>query len=114
VITISEVQRLAWANKLAKGFGTTDVPREFALAHGELAEAFEAWRKNPEELPAELADVVIYAACIAQMAGVDLGQAVVDKLAVNAARTYQRNPGGHLVKTGRPTPQDPNPEDPNG
>ena len=35
-------QRLAWDNKVAKGFNTTDVPLEFCLLHGEVAEAFEA------------------------------------------------------------------------
>ncbi|MEW1846252.1 hypothetical protein AB0392_50560 [Nonomuraea angiospora] len=99
-LTIAEVQQLAWRNKLAKGFGTTDVPREFALAHGELSEAFDAWRKNPEDLPAELADALIYITNIAQMNGIDLDAAVADKLAVNAGREHQRNENGHLVKEG--------------
>ena len=41
---IRSAQKLAWANKVAKGFNTTDVPLEFCLLHGEIAEAFEAWR----------------------------------------------------------------------
>lgn len=110
MITISDVQARAWKNKLAKGFGTTDVPREFALAHAELSEAFEAYRKNPAGLPAELADVVIYAAGIASMAGVDLDAAVAEKLAVNEARAYERNQGGHLVKAG-PLPVTRHPEE---
>lgn len=36
---IQEAQRLAWANKVAKGFNTTDVALEFMLLHGEVAEA---------------------------------------------------------------------------
>jgi hypothetical protein len=37
-------QNLAWENKVAKGFNTTDVPLEFCLLQGEVAEAFDAWR----------------------------------------------------------------------
>ena len=43
---LREVQRRAWANKLAKGFNVTDVPMEFGLTMEELAEAFSAWRKR--------------------------------------------------------------------
>jgi NTP pyrophosphatase (non-canonical NTP hydrolase) len=96
---IREVQYRAWANKLAKGLGTEDVPYEFALAFGELGEAFDAYRKNPESLGSELADVLIYLTGIASMCGVDLEQAVEDKLAVNESRTYRRNEHGNLVKT---------------
>ncbi len=39
-------QKLAWENKVAKGFNTTDVPLEFCLFQGEVAEAFDAWRKG--------------------------------------------------------------------
>jgi hypothetical protein len=42
---IRSAQKLAWENKVAKGFSTTDVPLEFCLLQGEIAEAFDAWRK---------------------------------------------------------------------
>lgn len=35
---IRDAQQLAWANKLAKGFNTTDVPLEFCLLQEELSE----------------------------------------------------------------------------
>jgi hypothetical protein len=35
-------QKLAWENKVAKGFNTTDVPLEFCLLRAEVAEAFDA------------------------------------------------------------------------
>jgi hypothetical protein len=38
---IRSAQEQAWANKVAKGFGTTDVPLEFCLLQGEIAEAFD-------------------------------------------------------------------------
>jgi hypothetical protein len=37
---IRSAQKLAWANKVAKGFiNTTDVPLTFCLLQGEVAEA---------------------------------------------------------------------------
>jgi hypothetical protein len=44
-VDIRSGQRLTWENKTAKGFNTTDVPLEFCLLQGEVAEAFDAWRK---------------------------------------------------------------------
>ena len=43
---IKEAQQLAWANKIAKGFNTSDVSLEFMLLHGEIAESFQAWRRD--------------------------------------------------------------------
>jgi NTP pyrophosphatase (non-canonical NTP hydrolase) len=95
---IGDVQERAWSNKLAKGFSTDNVPQEFVLTYGELAEAFDAYRKNPAGLGSELADVVIYVSNIASMCGISLAAAVRDKLAVNASRTYSRNGNGVMVK----------------
>lgn len=104
-MNIEEVQSRTWANKVAKGFVSDDsphnVPYEFALAYGELAEAFDAWRKNPEKVGDELADTLIYLTGIATMCGVDLAEAVAEKLAVNESRTYVRNAHGSLVKSTR-------------
>jgi hypothetical protein len=44
-VNIRSVQWLAWENKVAKGFSTTDVPPEFCVRQEEIAEAFDAWRK---------------------------------------------------------------------
>ena len=46
---IRSAQKLAWENKAAKGFNTTDVPLEFCLLQGEIAEAFDAWRNGRED-----------------------------------------------------------------
>jgi hypothetical protein len=51
---IRSAQHQAWANKLTKGFNTTDVPLEFCLLQGELAEAFDAWRQGRQDLGEEL------------------------------------------------------------
>lgn len=99
MISIEEVQRRTWANKVRAGLSSSDVPYEFALAYGELGEAFDAWRKNPSELGEELADVLIYLSAIAEMNGIDLASAVTAKLAKNESRSYARNAHGHLEKT---------------
>lgn len=96
---LRDIQKLTWDNKVAKGFNTTDLPLEFALAHAELSEAFEAARKNPDHLGEELADTLLFLVSIAEMRGIDLDSAVEAKLAKNTARTYRRTDNGVLVKT---------------
>jgi hypothetical protein len=95
--TLAAVQAAAWANKVAKGFSLTDVPLEFCLLQREASEAFEAWRRQGD-VGSELADVVIFAAGLAQILGIDLQAEVAAKLAVNAARTYRELENGCHVK----------------
>jgi NTP pyrophosphatase (non-canonical NTP hydrolase) len=98
VVEIRSAQQHAWQNKRVKGFNTTDVPLEFCLLNGEIAEAFDAWRKGRQDVAEELADIAIYLLGLAEMTGVDLQDAVEAKLAVNKARTYRRLPNGTLAK----------------
>ncbi len=91
-------QRLAWENKVAHGFNTTDVPLEFCFLSGEVSEAFEAWRKGSSHVVEELADTAIYLLGLAEMIGSDLQNAVEAKLAVNKDRVYRPLPNGALVK----------------
>jgi NTP pyrophosphatase (non-canonical NTP hydrolase) len=95
---IGAVQQLAWQNKIAKGFNTSDVALEFGLLTAEVGEAFTAWRKRQADLGEELADVLIYVACLAEMTGVDLASEVSAKLAKNAARRYERDSRGVLQR----------------
>lgn len=95
---LNVAQKLAWQNKVAKGFNTNDVPLEFCLLSGEVAEAFDAWRKEDVELGEELADIAIFLLGLAEMVGVDLQGAVEAKLAANEARLYYRLPNGVPVK----------------
>ena len=92
-------QKLAWENKTSKGFNTTDVPLEFCLLQGEVAEAFDAWRKGRASAGEELADVAIYLLGLAEMTGFDLQDAVEAKIAKNSARNYHRLSNGTLVKS---------------
>lgn len=91
---IGKVQRLAWENKLSKGFNTTDVPLEFGLLSEEVSEAFRAWRKGLPALGEELADVAIFLVSLAQMTGIDLDAEVQAKMATNTARVYAKSDNG--------------------
>jgi NTP pyrophosphatase (non-canonical NTP hydrolase) len=97
-VDIRSCQKLAWENKVAKDFNTTDVPLEFCLLQGEVAEAFDAWRKGRCDTGEELADVAIYLFSLAEMTGVDLQDEITAKLAKNAGRAYHPLPNGVLVK----------------
>lgn len=92
-------QRLAWENKKAKGFNTTDVPLEFCLLQDEVAEAFDAWHEGREDAGEELADIAIYLFSVAEMTGVDLQDEVDAKLAKNADRSYRPLSNGVLVNS---------------
>lgn len=95
---ISHAQKLAWANKITKGFNTTDTALEFGLMTAEVGEAFTAWRKKLPDLGEELADIVIYAMSLAEMNGLDLDAEVERKIAKNQARVYTRDSRGIPVR----------------
>ena len=78
-MNLKEVQKKVWENKVEKGFNTTDVEKEFCLLYGEVAEAFEAYRKNKDDLGEELADVAIYLLGLSEMLGFDLEEEVTKK-----------------------------------
>ena len=80
-------------------FNTTDVPLEFCLLQGEIAEAFGAWRKGRDDLGEELADVAIYLLGLAEVTGVDLQDEIEAKMGKNAGRVYRRVPNGVLAKS---------------
>ncbi len=92
-------QMLAWDNKIAKGFNTTDVPLEFCLLQSEVAEAFDSWRKGRVDVGEELADAAIFLFGLAQMTGVDLDEEIEAKIAKNAGRDYRQLPNGVLAKS---------------
>ena len=45
-MNLKKVQKEVWENKVNKGFNTTNVELEFCLLYGEVAEAFDAYRKK--------------------------------------------------------------------
>lgn len=97
---IAEAQKLAWENKVAKGFNTTEIPLEFGLLTAEVGEAFTAWRKGHSEAGEELADVFLYLVAIAEMQGVNLDEEVTRKIEKNVRRRYVPGANGTLEKVG--------------
>ena len=86
---ISEMVKLAHGNAREKGFW--DEPREvgtiLALIHSEVSEALEAHRHGDyDEFAEELADILIRVADLAGGSGIDLQQAVIDKMDYNSRR----------------------------
>ena len=61
-----------------------------ALEAAEVLEHFQ-WSETPQQpdaLAEELADVMLYLLQLAHISGVDLGEAVMNKLKINAARDW--------------------------
>ena len=87
---IRELQQAIYANKVAKEFNVTDIPLEFCYLSSEVAEAFEAYRKDLPTIGEELADVAIYLLGLAEILHVDLETAIDAKMAKNATRTYRK------------------------
>lgn len=86
---LKKLQEEIYQNKIDKGFNVTDINKEFCLTYGEVAEAYEAWRKNKNDLGEELADVAIYLLGLAEILGIDLGKEIENKVRKNAKRKYK-------------------------
>lgn len=85
---------------------------DIALIHSEASEALEEYRKGkkptetyyerdkngvekPEGIPVELADIVIRIAALCAQEGIDLNDAIVEKLAYNKTRGVRH--GGKVI-----------------
>lgn len=86
---LANIQKMIFDNKLEKGFNITNVELEFCLTHGELAEAFEAYRKKLPTVGEELADVAIYLYGIAEILGFNLNEEILKKVEKNKKRIYK-------------------------
>ena len=90
---LKKIQKYIWQNKVNKGFNTTDVNKEFCLLYGEVAEAYDAWRKKKDDLNEELADIAIYLMGLSQMLGFDLADEIEKKVSKNEKRVYKNIDG---------------------
>ena len=93
---IKKMQKEIYQNKLDKGFNVTDVNKEFCLLYGEVAEAFEAYRKKKEDLGEELADVAIYLMGLSEILGIDLEDEIIKKVDKNKKRVYKKENGVNI------------------
>jgi NTP pyrophosphatase (non-canonical NTP hydrolase) len=105
-LTIAELTEAMQAFVRAKGWYEPDSPRpqtlrnlaiSLTLEAAEVLEHFQ-WRDMPPdeiddqaraELGSELADVALYLLQLASVGGIDLEQAILDKLKTNYGRTWE-------------------------
>ena len=86
---LREAQKAVYKNKVDKGFNVTDINKEFCLLYGEVAEAYEAWRKKQDDVGEELADIAIYLLGLSEILGIDLTSEIEKKMKINQAREYR-------------------------
>lgn len=89
MIDLQKLQKDIYQNKINKGFNVTDINKEFCYAYGELAEAFDAYRKGKDDLGEEIADVVIYLLGLSEIMNIDLENEILKKVSKNEKRKYK-------------------------
>lgn len=90
MISLRQLQKRIYKNKVKKGFNTTDIYKELCLIYDELAETFRAYHRKLPGLGEELADVAIYLLGLSEMLKVDLEKEIKAKLIKNEKRVYRR------------------------
>ena len=85
-MNLKEMQKEILQNKINKGFNTTDINKEFCLLYGEVSEAYDAYRKNKDDLGEELADIAIYLLGISEILGKNLEEEIINKIEINKNR----------------------------
>ena len=96
MVDLKKSQKQVIENKIKHGFNTTDVCKEFCLLYGEVAEAYEVYRKKKDNLGEELADVLIYLLGIAQILDIDLEKELQNKIIINSKREYKKINGVNI------------------
>ena len=89
MVDLNKLQKDIYQNKVNKGFNITDINKEFCLTYGEVAEAYEAWKKKKDDLGEELADVAIYLLGLSEILGIDLEEEIQKKVYKNSKREYK-------------------------
>jgi NTP pyrophosphatase (non-canonical NTP hydrolase) len=92
-MTLDEMQKDVFQNKIEKGFNVTNVEQEFCLLYGEVSEAFEAFRKKKDDMGGELADIGIYLLGLCEILGFSLSDEIASKTKINAERQYTEENG---------------------
>ena len=64
--------------------------------YGEVAEAFDAYRKKKDDLNEELADIAIYLLGLSEMLGFDLEDEILKKVSKNEKRAYKNVDGTNI------------------
>jgi len=98
MLTLLELTHVMQDFVTAKGWYAPDSPKQqtprnlaasLAIEAAEVLEHYQwAETANPEELAGELADVALYLLQLASVTGIDLEQAILEKLQVNYRREW--------------------------
>lgn len=90
MVNLDKLQQRILKNKEIKGFNTTNIPLEFCYLQSEVTEAFQSWhkQKQQDDLGLELADIAIFTLGLAQMLGISLEKAILEKINTNEKRVY--------------------------
>ena len=89
MVDLKKIQETIYKNKVEKGFNVTDINKEFCLTYGELAEAYDAWKKKKDDLGEELADVAIFLLGLSEILGFNLEDEIQKKIYKNSKRKYE-------------------------
>jgi len=95
-LTIKELSDLIIIQAKEKGFGVSleeiDVAEKFALIHGEVAEAFEAYRHKKNEgkdgLSMEMGDIIQRVLHLSAILEIDIQKAILKKMDINKDRDW--------------------------
>ena len=72
------------------------VRKEFCYLYGEVAEAYDAYLKEKDDLGEELADIAIYLLGLSEILGFDLKEQIEHKMVKNEKRIYKKVNGAHI------------------
>lgn len=95
-MNLKETQKEIYKNKIEKGFNVTDINKEFCFLYGEVGEAYDAYRKNKDDLGEELADIAIYLLGLSEILGIDLESEIENKILKNKNRVYKKINGVNI------------------
>lgn len=93
MVDLRKLQKEIYQNKVNKGFNVTDVNMEFCLTYGEMAEAYDAWKKKKTDVGEELADVAIYLLGLSEILNINLEDEILKKVNKNKYREYEEIDG---------------------
>lgn len=99
MINLDKMQKEVIQNKINHGWEIGNINLEFDLLYGEVAEAFDAYNKNKDDLGLELADIGLYLLGISEMLGFSLEEQIKKKMEINKKRKYI-NKDGVTIKIG--------------
>lgn len=71
-----------------------------SLIYGEVAEAYDAWKKKKDDLNEELADIAVYLMGLSEMLGFELADEIEKKVSKNEKRLYKNIDGFNVRISG--------------